>query len=82
MARIDHELTSKLWNVSYEEHANAMKHMTVVNYYDKGVRCMSQHIKEIVKDKTYGEIVRSGEDKLIDEINKTIKFYKTRLKEQ
>ena len=82
MARIDHELTSKLWNVTYEEHANAMKHMTVINYYDKGIRCMNQHIKSICKDKTYGQLVASGEDKLIDEINKTIKFYKTRLKEQ
>ena len=82
MARLDHELTHGLWDVTYGEHTAAMKSHTVIEYYEVGIKLMSQHIKKIVKDKTYGEIVASGEDKLIDEINKTIKFYKTRLKEQ
>ncbi len=82
MARVENILTHDLWDVTYEQHASSMKHMNVIDYYDKGVKRMQQHIKKIMHSRSWSEIVEAEDDKLISEINKTISFYRKRLKEK
>jgi len=87
VSRVESRPTHELWGTSEEDWIKYLVHEgmidVLISYYETGIFMMEKLNRDVLKEKTYGEILghKVGMDIMMSERSKTIDFYRLRLKE-